>query len=361
MNSSLFFGFVIFATLLVAVIFLGASFYSRYLRISRGKAALLWLAALSASVVIFACVSNGLPWNGFGDRYSDFPPGRTLRLLAQSNGEHLLALFFACLLPLAAIPFLAKLYLTWIAGGATDAEKAPGMQGIRAWLRGGNLFCAILITLGLGIGFRVPFLIPTTLVLMALLAFPVLHMVTDTSSPQPTVPAGDTLAPERERVLKMLDDGKITAQESAELLNALAHSAPARPPQPAPVPSAPRKMVWLGAALLVIGFFLPWFEAGNQNMSAYIAGGDIAHGFGWCILFLGIAVAVLPVVDASLDSQTCQKISVIALGVGAIILLYLFTRNFRFVSIGILLVLAGYALEFIGVLKSRKLDWLRAS
>jgi hypothetical protein len=118
-------------------------------------------------------------------------------------------------------------------------------------------------------------------------------------------------------------------------------------------------MVWLGAALLVIGFFLPWFE--GPNPAAYIAGGDIAHGFGWCVLFLGIAAAVLPFVAADLDSQTCQRTSLVVLGIGAIILIYLFTDNFRFVSLGILLALAGYALEFIGVLKSRKLDCPRAT
>jgi hypothetical protein len=287
---------------------------------------------------------------------------------------------------LAAIPFLAKLYLTWIAGGVTDAEKAPGMQGIRAWLRGGNIFCAVLISLGIWLGFHVPFLIPTTLALMALLAFPVLHMVMDTSSPQPPVTTGDTLSPDRERVLKMLDDGKITAQESAELLNALAHSAPARPPQPASAPAPYRKMVWLGAALVVISFFLPWFgitpgRAMNNFMRhmpgpasmpsyflqqfgdppVYVAGGDIAHGLGWWVLILGIAAAALPFVAANLDSQTCQKTSLVALGVGAIILIYLFTEGFSYLSIGILLALAGYALEFIGVLKSRKLDWLRAT
>jgi hypothetical protein len=194
--------------------------------------------------------------------------------------------------------------------------------------------------------------------LMALLAFPVLNTALETTSLQNAAPAGDALSPERERVLKMLDDGKITAQESAELLNALAQSAPACAPQRAPAPH--RKIVWIGAALLVMGFFLPWFEFSMSNMAPYVAGGDIAHGFGWCVLFLGIAAAALPFVDADLDSQTCQKTSLVLLGVGAIILIYLFTQNFRFAGIGLVLALAGYALEIIGVLKARKLDWVRA-
>ena len=95
-----------------------------------------------------------------------------------------------------------------------------------------------------------------------------------------------------------------------------------------------------------------------QGMTISVAAGDIAHGLGWCVLLLGIAAAVLPFVAANLDSQTCQKISLIVLGAGAIILIYLLTQDIRFASIGILLALAGYALEFAGVVKARRLDWV---
>jgi hypothetical protein len=40
--------------------------------------------------------------------------------------------------------------------------------------------------------------------------------------------------------------------------------------------------------------------------------------------------------------------------VGAIILIYLFTGNIRYVSIGILLSLAGYILIFTGFMKQRQ-------
>jgi hypothetical protein len=348
----------------VLLIPLSALFYARYLRLPTGKTVLLLLAGLIGSVAFGVYRQN------------------------HQFGMGLVSIGFAYLLPLVAIPFLAKLYLKWIAGQVTDAEKAHGMEGIRAWLRGGNLLCAVLISLCLWIGFGYSFWMPVALALMVLLAFPVLNMAMDTNAPQTPTPATDTLSPERERVLKMLDDGKITAPESAELLNALAHSAPARAPQSAPAPH--RKMVWLGAALLLIGFFLPWFAINNHAQEAvnnmirqfpnpggaftpfqqfadkladttvYVAAGDIAHGLGWWVLVLGIAAAALPFVAANLDSQTCQKVSLITLLAGAIILIYLFTQCFSCVSIGILLALAGYALEVIGVLKARKLDWSRA-
>jgi len=104
-----------------------------------------------------------------------------------------------------------------------------------------------------------------------------------------------------------------------------------------------------------------WMPQGAMTgMTLYVTGGDVSHGLGWCALLFGIVAAALPFVAANLDSQKCQKISLAALSAGAIILIDLLTNNLRFVSIGILLGLAGYALEFIGVVKARQLDWLRA-
>ncbi len=376
-NTLPIFGIIALVILVFVVISLGANLYGRYLRISRGKAAVQLVAAVLLSIGVgfwrADLISRGQveATIQFGDR--DFA-------VAFSIG-------FAALLPLVAIPFLAKLYLTWIAGAVTDDEKAPGIQGVRAWLRGGNLACAVLVALSFWIGFGYSFWSPLALALMALLAFPFLNMATAPTTAQAPAAPTDALSPERERVLKMLDGGKITASESAELLNALGQSA--QPLAAKSTPSPHRKLVWIGAALLLIGFFLPWFvvKVGDvqgamndlmrqlpmpqsipnvsgmmpQGMRVYITGGEIEYGFGWGVLFFGIVAAALPFLATNLDSKTCQKTCLIALGVGAIILIYLLTRSLRFASIGLLLGLAGYALEFIGVLKARELDWVRAN
>jgi len=209
------------------------------------------------------------------------------------------------------------------------------MEGIRAWLRGGNLLCAVLISLCLWIGFGYSFWMPVALALMVLLAFPVLNMAMDTNAPQTPTPATDTLSPERERVLRcsMTANHRPGKRRIAQRAGSLRSGARA---QSAPAPH--RKMVWLGAALLLIGFFLPWFAINNHAQEAvnnmirqfpirrrfhafqqfadkladttvYVAAGDIAHGLGWWVLVLGIAAAALPFVAANLDSQTCQKVS----------------------------------------------------
>ena len=89
------------------------------------------------------------------------------------------------------------------------------------------------------------------------------------------------------------------------------------------------------------------------NTTFRIGGGDVAHGLGWWILLLGIGAAVLPFFATNLDSQLQKKAIMAALGIGAVILLYLFTNNLRYISIGVLFVLAGYVLELVGTLQER--------
>jgi hypothetical protein len=207
-----------------------------------------------------------------------------------------------------------------------------------------------------------------------LLAYPLLNMGSQSTRPMTVSPAED-LSKEREKVLQLLEAGKISAVESAELLNALGHSAPL-PSKPAAEINPQRKIVLLGAALLLFGFFLPWFtmnpgEEMNRLFSQFeqskniaqqmqmsentvrVSGGDIDHGLGWWILLLGIGSAVLPFFATTLESSMQKKIILAALGVGAILLIYTLSEAIEYVSFGILLVLAGYVLELVGTLKER--------
>jgi hypothetical protein len=197
------------------------------------------------------------------------------------------------------------------------------------------------------------------------------------------------LSAEREKVLQLLEAGKITADESAELLNALGQTVPHRPPPAAEMEMSPqRKIVLLGAALLLVGFFLPWFKVnlgqvmneaagqiqqmvggmmpGNgmpqmnipQNTGAVqiVQAGSIPHGLGWWILALGIGSAVLPFFATNLKPQMQKRVILAALAVGAFLLVYLLSDTLRYVSIGVILALAGYALEIIGTLKERPMS-----
>ena len=147
-------------------------------------------------------------------------------------------------------------------------------------------------------------------------------------------------------------------------------------------------MALIGAGLVLLGFFLPWFsvnpgreisrmtgqmqgmvegmpmmELGSGMASAFgnqmktptvnISGGDISNGLGWLVLLLGLGVAALPYVAATMDVATRRMISFISLGIGGIVLLWLVSQNLRLINVGVILAVVGYAVEFLGLLNPR--------
>ncbi len=287
------------------------------------------------------------------------------------------------MLSFLSAPFVVRLYRKWIGGHLTEAEKLPGIDGVRAWFGVGNIICAGLIPICVWQVFGYSPIGILALTFGALLVYPLLNMASDSAQPATAVPAED-LSREREKVLQLLEAGKISPVESAELLNALAHSAPPPAPKPAAELNPQRKLVLVGATVLLLGFFLPWFAIKpnavanemtaqfQQNMNRMMPGnampqmnlslpdttvqvhaGDIPHGLGWWILALGMVAAVLPFFATTLESSMQKKIILAALGVGAILLIYLLSDTLRYVSLGILLALAGYVLEVVGTLKER--------
>jgi hypothetical protein len=239
-----------------------------------------------------------------------------------------------------------------------------------AWQANGYQFWGVLaLTLGALLAYP---LFQTT--------YPLFQSVLQTSPAVPPAPK-ESLASERERVLKLLEAGRITPAESADLLNALGETVQPAPTATASVSPA-RRMILAGGVLVLVAFFLPWFALNpgeevnriaermgqaipqalglNANMhlpfnvntgTLRVAGGDIGHGLGWFVLLFGLAAAALPFANLGMDRRALNGIALAPLGVGAVMLLYLLSQNFRFVSVGIMLALAGYGLILLGTLK----------
>ena len=212
-----------------------------YLRFPWRKVAPLFLLTFAAAI--------GALWY----RWSQISELERLGRMDLDDDKSIASMLAAALLPVLAIPFVVKLYLKWTGQNLTAAEKSPGMAGVRAWLGGGNVIVALLISLCAWWGFDCPFWAILAVTVIALLAYPVISP--STTPPSTTETKMPDLTPERERILKMLDDGKITAQESADLLNALGPISPPRPMPPAMAAGPHHKLVLLGGALLLIGFF----------------------------------------------------------------------------------------------------------
>jgi hypothetical protein len=362
---------ILLSALLVLASLAGVTIYRRYTGLNRWQSVLLCLVAAGMGIALAAYAENSF-------RYGNTSPSR--------HDAELLVIGCALLLPLLAVPFFVRLYRKWIGGHLTDAEKLPDVDGVRAWLGVGNIICAVLIPICAWQAFQFTLAPMFALTFGLLLAYPVFNTASfnmASAARQNAPAAAEDLSAEREKVLQLLEAGKITADESAELLNALGQSVPPRPPPPSEMELSPqRKIVLLGAALLLLGFFLPWFavnpaavvnemaakfQQGMNQVNLSIPGGtlslpgatvqvhagDIAHGLGWWILALGIGAAVLPFFTTKLKAHTQKKVILTALAVGAFLLVYLLSDSVRFVSVGVILALAGYALEIVGTLKEK--------
>ncbi|MCX7012542.1 MAG: hypothetical protein NTW86_08270 [Candidatus Sumerlaeota bacterium] len=391
----------ILGLVLVALLLLSFLTYRQWIQSSRGRSALL--AAISLGVGLAVAV-----WRGVGIRNAGFlansfeaPVPSWLRSVGIPNSDAgvVICLLGAGLSAMLAVLWGVFLHDRWIGGAITEAERRPDAEGFRAWLTPGRIVLAALISLSAWAGFGVSIWAALAVCLGSLAAYPAIHTLS-----QPTAvsaaPVSEDLSAERERVLNLLEAGKITAEESAELLSALAEGARAAAAAPT-VPATPgRRLLLAGAAVLLVGFFLPWFRInpgaelgralqlfpeqlrylgevqrpateGQRQMgqltptpqqrsislngpTVSVSGGQMSNGLGWIVLALGLAAAILPYVAAGLRRPTQQTVAFLALGAGAIILLYLLSNNLRWVSYGLLTALAGYALEIAGALRDRR-------
>ncbi len=296
----------------------------------------------------------------------------------------------AGLLIVFASAFILRLWGRWVGGLATEAERQSGTEGVRAWFCASNVAVGILVVLCAWLGEGVPPLLGAVVVAALLAAYPVLKMESAPVAAPAAAPVD--LSAEREKIVSMLQAGKLAADESAELLQALSATAKTAP-RTVPLTGGQRFLL-IGAALVLLGFFLPWFsfnlgkeashmmgEVQSQLGSAFgssmgmhegvqfpdmantmnfktndlsIRGADIGHGLGWFILLLAAAAALLPYVATVLDAATARTVRFLCLGLGAVIVLYLLTENIRQVSIGLILVVAGYALQIAGALRAQQ-------
>jgi hypothetical protein len=91
----------------------------------------------------------------------------------------------------------------------------------------------------------------------------------------------------------------------------------------------------------------------NSGLRVSAVGSEIEHGLGWMTLALALAAALLPLFAKSLDRATLRLMQMLALGVGTVILLSVVSSGIRWVSFGLVAAIAGYFIEWIGLLRER--------
>jgi len=350
---------------LMPLIFLVAgTWYSRSaLGLRFGRAFLFSVGATlgaTAAILVPALIRPRGGERGFGPFHNNEP----LRLVFADA-----AVFLTLLL-------VAQLWQRWLNPQTTGDVKTAASP---VWLTPGQGILAMLLAASAAWGWDWSFVGVLLLALAALLAHPLYHHKL-AQPPPPRAEPEPVNSGEREKVLAMLDAGRITVTESAELLSALAVSAPApaAAARPAPSPLAgPRRLLLAGAALVLVGFFLPWFsfnpgeemqeliarrapeglipnmpEVTMNTVSMQVVGGDVGRGLGWWILALALGAAVLPLVVPELAEASWRRIAGLALLAGGIILVYLLHDTIRLAGVGIVMVFLGYVIEAVGVVQT---------
>jgi hypothetical protein len=165
-------------------------------------------------------------------------------------------------------------------------------------------------------------------------------------------PDSGVSTPERRRILQMLEEGKITAQEGSELLDAMGRSSALR---------GAEKFTRLdlamlaGVSLVVLGFFLPWARVGitvhNQSamfssVDAYQAGYHTG-ALGWAVFIIGI-ISAIPIFIT--PKNLLYKISMLQIFltlVGLVLVISILARVSGHSLPGLIFCLAGFLVELL--------------
>lgn len=154
---------------------------------------------------------------------------------------------------------------------------------------------------------------------------------------------------ERDRILKMMEEGKINTEEGTELLDAIGRSSALRGEEKF---SRADMIMLMGAALVVLGFFLPW---------AYIRRGVYQSGpnvgaIGWAVLIIGIAT-VIPIFVT--PKNFLYKISMMQIFlnlIGIALVVSLLVQVGDKLGVGLIFCLAGFIVETVAAfVKFKKL------
>ena len=367
----------------------GLCFYRRnYLG---AKIRFLWAGAtlLGAGVMVFNAYHRGLLQS---NALRNVDEGDALMLLASVIASGLVVVLI--------IPLALRLYGKWTGRNLTDQEKQPGIEAVQAFLGGRTLPLALLVAVCLWLGYDWPFW-PTLLGLVALVvSYPLINTLLNTPD---TAGAGqasaysEDVSDERDSVMKLLEEEKISAEEAAELISALGTgAAPAGLAGQSPaLTGGARKAAIIGAVLVAVGFFLPWFsvDVGKEmsrmqkglwsSMKGFTppgfnahapqmppeamptpapsgvitraAGPDIDKGLGWVVLLGATGAALLLFLPTKLTAKQTQMICLAVLAFGGLVIAYILTEGeIRHASLGIVAVGIGYAIQFAGVASARR-------
>jgi len=159
---------------------------------------------------------------------------------------------------------------------------------------------------------------------------------------------------ERERILKMVEEGKINTDEGTELLDAIGRSSALRGEEKF---SRVDMIMLIGVALVVLGFFLPWVYIRMGQMpgpfgqvSGFQAGYH-AGAMGWAVLIIAIASAIPIFITPKIS-----MLQIFLILIGTILVISILVQAGGRLGAGLIFCLIGFVVELFGCgVKFRKL------
>ncbi|MHC4888528.1 MAG: SHOCT-like domain-containing protein [Planctomycetota bacterium] len=155
---------------------------------------------------------------------------------------------------------------------------------------------------------------------------------------------------ERQRILRMVEDDKISAEEGSELLDAMGRADAFMGQDKF---SRLDIVMLCGVALVVLGFFLPWAHIRMRSalttlgqVSGYQAGYD-AGAIGWAVFIIGVLSAVPVFVT---PKHFLYKISIMQIYltlVGLVIVVSVLVRTVSYSGVGLIFCLVGFMIELV--------------
>ena len=145
---------------------------------------------------------------------------------------------------------------------------------------------------------------------------------------------------ERARILRMVEEGKITAEEGGDLLEAMGKSSALRGQDRF---SRLDMAILCGVALVVMGFFLPWVHIRNSMYQA----GHQAGALGWTVFVVALLSAVPVFVT---PKNFLYKISILQLFltlIGLLLVISTLLRAGGHLGVGIMVCACGFGIGLI--------------
>lgn len=144
---------------------------------------------------------------------------------------------------------------------------------------------------------------------------------------------------ERNRILQMVEDGKISTEEGTELLDAMGRSSALQGQDKF---SRLDIAILCGVALVILGFFLPWSHIGGMDQAGHHRG-----AVGWTIFIVTILSAVPVFVTPKDLLYKISMLQIFLILVGLALVIKELVAVGDYVGAGLIFCLVGFAVELL--------------